>query len=113
MVRESAFVYHPFAYDSDDSMYADYLADRQFEIDFPHGVNNDEWITQDGRRLKVTEMTTQHIQNCMKMLEREATEDDFDDFYYVLEAELNRRRENAERILRERQRIEIPEEAPF
>lgn len=113
MVRHVAFGYNPFAYDSDDSLYSDYLADRQFEHDFPHGVNNDEWTTEDGRTLKITEMTTRHIQNCMKMLEREATEDDFDEFYYVLEAELNRRRENAARQLRERQRMEMPEEVPF
>ena len=93
--------------DSCDSLYSDYLADLQFEIDFPHGVNNDEWTTQDGRTLTITEMTTQHIRNCMKMIGTN------DDFYYVLEVELNRRRENAERILRERERIEIPEEAPF
>lgn len=106
-------LYRPHPYDSDDSLYADYLADRQFEIDFPHGVNNDEWTTEDGRTLKVTQMTSDHIRNCMKMLERQATEDHFDEFYYVLENELNRRREIADRILREREKIELPEEMPF
>ena len=99
--------YNPHPYDSDDSLYSDYLADRQFEIDFPHGVNNDEWTTEDGRTLKITEMTTRHIQNCMKMIGTT------DDFYYVLQAELNRRKENAARILNERQRMDLPEEAPF
>ena len=100
--------YRPFTYDSDGpSMGEEWLADHQFEHDFPHGVNNDEWTTEDGRTLKITEMTSQHIRNCMKMIGQN------DDFYYALEAELNRRRENAERILRERQRIEIPEETPF
>ena len=99
--------------DSDDSLYDDYLADCQFAIDFPHGVNNDEWTTLDGRTLKITSMTTQHIQNCMKMIERESTEDYFYDFYYVLESELNRRRDNAERIIRERERFDGPEEVPF
>lgn len=114
MIRFGGAAYHPFAYDSDGpSMGEEWIADHQFELDFPHGVNNDEWTTRDGRTLKITEMTTQHIQNCMKMLERESTEDDIDKFYFVLETELNRRRENADRILRERQRMEMPEEVPF
>lgn len=88
----------------------EWWAENQFEFDFPHGVNNDEWTTEDGRTLKITEMTSGHIQNCMKMIERNGMNDDF---YYVLEAELKRRNENAVRIIQERQKIEIPEEAPF
>ena len=109
--------YRPFAYDSDGpSMGEEWWAEHQFEYDFPHGVNNDEWTTRDGRTLKITEMTSDHIRNCMKMLERDAEEDEegnIDDFYFVLEAELERRRKDAERILQERQRIVIPEEVPF
>ena len=114
MVRFGGAAYHPFAYDSDGpSMGEEWLAEHQFEMDFPHGVNNDEWTTRDGQTLKITEMTTQHIKNCMKMMEREATEDYFDDFYYVLEAELKRRSESAARVLRERDRMTMPEEVPF
>ena len=36
-----------------------------------------------------------------------------DDFYYVLEAELKRRRESATRVLLERERMAMPEEVPF
>lgn len=79
-------------------------------MDFPHGVNNDEWTTEDGRTLKITEMTTTHIQNCMNMIKRAGMNDDF---YYVLEAELKRRRENAALVLRERERMAMPEEVPF
>ena len=103
-------VHHPFAYDSDDSLWSDYEVDYMFARDFPHGVNNDEWTTQDGRTLKIGSMTTQHILNCMKMIEREGMNDDF---YYVLEAELKRRREYAEQVILERERIEPPEEVPF
>lgn len=103
--------YRPFAYDSDGpSMGEEWWAENQFEFDFPHGVNNDEWTTEDGRTLKITEMTSKHIQNCMKMIERNGMNDDF---YYVLEAELKRRSKDAERIMHERQKNEIPEEAPF
>lgn len=110
MMRRYLIVYDPFAYDSDDSLWSDFVADCAFARDFPHGVNNDEWTTQDGRTLKIASMTTQHIQNCMKMIEREGMNDEF---YYVLEAELKRRRENAERIIREREQIDLPEEIPF
>ena len=104
-------VYRPFAYDSDGpSMGEEWWAEHQFEMDFPHGVNNDEWTTEDGKTLKITEMTTQHIQNCMNMIKRGGMKDDF---YYVLEAELKRRRESATRVLRERERMAMPEEVPF
>ena len=97
-----------YADDSCDSLYDDYLADRQFEIDFPHGVNNDEWTTRDGRTLKITEMTTRHIRNCMKMIGEE------DDFYQVFEAELKRRNEYYEKNIREREMIDLSEEeVPF
>ena len=106
-----AGAYRPFAYDSDGpSMGEEWWAEHQFEWDFPHGVNNDEWTTEDGQTLKITEMTTQHIQNCMNMIRRAGMNDDF---YYVFEAELKRRRESAARVLRERERLELPEEVPF
>ncbi len=104
--------YRPFAYDSDGpSMGEEWWAEHQFEHDFPHGVNNDEWTTEDGRTLKIAEMTTAHIQNVMKMLRR-AGEDD-DEFFGNLEDELASRKEAAARKLLERERMALPEEGPF
>lgn len=54
-------------------------------MDFPHGVNNDEWRTREGKVLKVKDMTTAHIKNCMRMIGEK------DDFYYVFENELKKR----------------------
>ena len=54
-------------------------------MDFPHGVNNDEWRTKEGKILKVKDMTTAHIKNCMRMIGEK------DDFYYVFENELKKR----------------------
>ena len=41
------------------SLYDDYYADIQFAMDFPHGVNNDEWRTREGKVLKVKDMSTE------------------------------------------------------
>ncbi len=71
------------------SLWEDYEAEYAFERDFPHGVDNDEWTTKDGRTLKVKDMTTGHIMNCMKMLMKDG--EVIDDFYYVFEQELRRR----------------------
>lgn len=68
------------------SLWDDYKAEHAFERNFPHGVCNDEWRTRDGKVLHVKDMTTAHIKNCMRMIGQ------FDDFYYVFEAELRRRR---------------------
>ena len=101
--------YRPFAYDSDGpSMGEEWWADHQFEIDFPHGVNNDEWTTEDGRTLKISQMDSRHIRNVMKMLER--CEQDDDEFYENLEAELARRAEAAKQELNQRETLE---EEPF
>ena len=67
------------------SLWNDYKADFCFEYCFPHGVNNDEWRTRDGKVLKVKDMTTQHIKNCMRLIGT------YDDFYYVFEYELKKR----------------------
>lgn len=69
------------------SLWSDYEADYVFERNFPHGVNNDEWRTRDGKVLKVKDMTSEHIRNCMRMIGKS------DDFYYVFEAELEKRGE--------------------
>lgn len=57
-----------------------------FSQQYPHGVNNDEWRTRDGKVLKVKDMSTEHIRNCMRMIGTQ------DDFYYVFEQELKNRR---------------------
>lgn len=69
------------------SIYDDYRIDAIFAEQFPHGVNNDEWRTRDGKILKVKDMTTAHIRNCMRLI------GESDDFWYVFEAELKRRGE--------------------
>lgn len=69
------------------SIYDDYRIDVIFAEQFPHGVNNDEWRTRDGKIIKVKDMTTAHIRNCMRLI------GEFDDFWYVFDAELKRRGE--------------------
>lgn len=71
------------------SLWDDYKIDVMFSEQYPHGVNNDEWRCRDGRVIKLKDMTTDHIRNCMRII----TEND--DFWYVFEAELKRRGEKA------------------
>ena len=64
------------------SLGADYLADslyerqqcidrfERMEIEARANVMHGLWQTKDGRWLHVTEMETQHINNCISMLER-------------------------------------------
>lgn len=67
------------------SLYDDYKVDLYFTQQHPHGVNNDEWRTKEGKVLKVKDMTTEHIKNCMRIIGTR------DDFYYVFEHELKNR----------------------
>ena len=48
---------------------SEWLYDTQFERDFPYGIPCDTWTTKDGRRIPISEMTTNHIRNCMKIVE--------------------------------------------
>ena len=48
------------------SLYDDYYADIQFAMNVHHDVNNDEWRTREGKVLKVKDMSTAHIKNCMR-----------------------------------------------
>lgn len=52
-----------------------------------HGKNIDEWTTKEGRVLKIKDMSTAHIRNCMNMIGESA------DFWKVFKAELDRRGE--------------------
>lgn len=70
------------------SMYNDCYVDIVFSQQFPHGVNNDEWRTKDGRVLNIKDMSSDHIRNCMRMIGED------DDFYYAFEAELRKRNTN-------------------
>ena len=51
------------------SLWDDYMVDYQFERDYPFGIpdaRNPKWTTRDGKQIKVSKMTTSHIQNCLK-----------------------------------------------
>lgn len=67
------------------SLWDDYMADLQFEHDFPYGVDYNYWTTRDGIRIKLCDMSEEHIRNCMRMVGED------DDWYYKFEEELNRR----------------------
>ena len=67
------------------SLSEDYIGDGLFDHDFPHGVENDEWTTRDGRLLKLRDMTDRYIENVMRMIGED------DDFYGACSAELSRR----------------------
>lgn len=43
------------------SLFSDYEAEYGFERDFPFGVPSSTWKTKDGRKIKVSQMTEQHI----------------------------------------------------
>lgn len=67
------------------SLWDDYKADMYFTRDFPFGVPGDTWTTKDGRRVKLTNMTDQHIQNCMNLV------GEGDPWYHHFEEEMHRR----------------------
>ena len=66
-------------------LWDDYKYDYIFEESHPLGPTNDTWTTRDGRRIKIEDMTTGHIRNCMRMLGEE------NDVYYIFREELKRR----------------------
>ena len=70
------------------SLWDDYKAEAQFAKDFPFGVPCSTWITKDGMEVKLSNMTEQHIKNCMKMVGED------DPWYAEFYMELKRRREN-------------------
>lgn len=43
-------------------------------------VDEGYWETKDGRHLKIKKMETNHIENCIKMLERTKEKDEYTDF---------------------------------
>lgn len=67
------------------SLYDDYIADIQFAIDFPYGVPCDYWTTRDGTRIKLCDMSEDHIRNCMRIVGED------DAWYDKFEEELCRR----------------------
>lgn len=67
------------------SLYSDYEAETCFERDYPFGVPGETWRTKGGAKIKVSEMTTHHIKNCMKIVGED------DAWYSVFQNELNRR----------------------
>ena len=48
----------------------DLWVDDQFR-----NIKNEMWETQDGEKLKISAMTTNHIHNCIRMLERKLERD--------------------------------------
>ena len=66
------------------SMYEDFIADYAYEMNNPGGVAGDIWTTKNGTRVKVCEMSNDHIRNCMKRLGEEC--DWYDRFAAELEA---------------------------
>lgn len=76
------------------SLWDDYKADMQFEHDFPFGVPTDTWITKDGTKIKLTDMTEQHIKNCMNIVGED------DAWYDHFQKELDRRQKNVTVIKR-------------
>ena len=70
------------------SLWSDYEAEAQFAKDFPHGVPCDEWVTRDGSKIKLRNMTVQHIRNCMRVVGED------DPWYGTFVQELRRRGKN-------------------
>ena len=70
-------------------LFDDYKAEAQFASDYPFGVPNKHWHSKSGDIL-VSEMTEQHILNCMKMVGED------DAWYPYFLKELKRRNSNGE-----------------
>lgn len=66
------------------SLWEDYEADAAFEKDYPFGIPNEYWHSKGGDIL-ASEMTEQHIRNCMKMVGED------NEWYLYFQRELERR----------------------
>ena len=67
------------------SLESDYFDEYAFELDYPHGVNGDEWIDARGVIHKLKDMSESYIKNVMRFIGED------DDFWYACKAELDRR----------------------
>ena len=72
------------------SLGREWIDDHMFELTHPFGCPEHRgqdiyWITRNGIQVKISDMTTQHIVNCMNLVGED------DDWYAVFSAELNRR----------------------
>ena len=67
------------------SMYDEFIADYLFELDFPFGLPDEYWTTAQGERIRVMDMTSQHIRNCMRVVGED------DAWYAYFRKELDRR----------------------
>lgn len=72
------------------SLWSDYKAETYFKHHYPFGIPNKYWRGERGKIL-VTDMTEQHIKNCMKMVGED------DAWYWYFKKELERRKQE-ERI---------------
>ena len=63
----------------------EWMPDHMFEEEFPFGLPCSTWTTADRRKIKLTDMTTPHILNCMKLVGED------DAWYATFEIELERR----------------------
>lgn len=59
-------------------MYDDYKVDEIFRSQYPHGVNNDEWTTKEGKVLKIKDMTNAHIR--IGIIDQEQEENQWQNF---------------------------------
>ena len=50
------------------------------------------WTMKDGTKIPITEMSTEHLENCIKMIERNDKRDLFLSWLIVLKKELNNRK---------------------
>lgn len=66
------------------SMGREYLADHEFERDYPFGLPTDYWPSKNGK-IALKNMTESHIRNCMRLV----GEDDL--WYARFQQELDRR----------------------
>lgn len=67
------------------SLWNDYEADAAFEHDYPFGVLGEYWHGRDGE-YRVSEMTEQHIRNCMRIVGED------DPWFSCFQEELERRK---------------------
>lgn len=70
------------AFDPDD-----YYAEHEYR------ARMGEWVTKDGKKLKIKDMETSHIHNCIRLINKTGDEALFE-YLPVFEKELERRRTN-------------------
>jgi len=81
--------------------YDDYIDDYAYDFEEAYkavqtDAENGIWVTREGKELKISEMETSHIKNCIAFIKRNDSDDMYHCYIPVFEKELKRREGNKE-----------------